>query len=357
MKIINVVGARPNFIKIAPLQRVLDKFSDRVEYKLVHTGQHYDTKMSDVFFEELKIRKPDYFLNVGSGSHGHQTGRIMIEFENILDMEKPDMVLVVGDVNSTLACAIDCAKKHIRLGHIEAGCRSFDMKMPEEVNRKLTDAISDYLFAFDAVSVENLINEGISKNKIYLVGDIMIDSLKFALEKQGCEKPDEEYCVVTLHRPSNVDSIDTLEKIYAVLKQISEKIKIIFPIHPRTKKIIFENIDLKNKFSELTNLEICEPYSYLNFIKLISKSKFVLSDSGGIQVETTYMNVPCLIMRDSTERKFTIEYGSAELVGLNEDLIISNFEKIMLGQYKTAGKIDFLHGKTSEKIVEILLQK
>ncbi|HPP87316.1 MAG TPA: UDP-N-acetylglucosamine 2-epimerase (non-hydrolyzing) [bacterium] len=364
-KIINVVGARPNFMKIHQLQLELDQYSNAVIYKLVHTGQHYDANMSQNFFDDLGMKKPDYFLNVGSGGHGEQTGRIMIEFEKILLSEKPDIVVVAGDVNSTIACALDAVKLGIKVAHIEAGCRSFDRKMPEEINRVLTDAISDYLFTLDETGNQNLINEGIPRNKIFCVGDIMIDAVDYILKKNtesfiktkfNLKKND--YAVVTLHRPSNVDNIENLSLIVDILKAVQQKTKLVFPIHPRTLKNLKSFSKKNKKLSELFEIEnifLTEPLDYSNFINLIKDSKFVLTDSGSIQIETSYMNIPCLTMRDTTERRCTIDFGTNELVSLNKDLILKFVTDILNGKYKTAKNNDNWRNKVSERIVKILL--
>lgn len=385
MKIINVVGARPNFMKISPIIRAIDSHNNRIqssirknnsilESKLVHTGQHYDYKMSRVFFEELKIPKPDIHLGVGPGSHAEQTGNVMIEFEKILSKEKPDLVVVVGDVNSTFSCAIAAAKLHISVAHVEAGLRSFDRLMPEEINRVLTDAISDYLFTPSSDADENLLNEGITEDKIFRVGDVMVDSLLFNLERAkgstilkdlGLENGSvTNYSLLTMHRPSNVDDRESLSKIVEALKEISKAIPIIFPIHPRTRKQIkhfgfrkhFTNISRNN--SKITStkhgLYCIEPLGYLDFLKLMSRAKFILTDSGGIQEETTVIGQPCLTLRDTTERPITLTQGTNVLVHNDTQRIIDEASLIMNGKRTNPKCPDLWDGKTAERIIRIV---
>lgn len=365
IKIINVVGARPNFMKIAPFQRELDKHKNVLDFLLVHTGQHYDANMSDTFFKDLDIRKPDYFLGCGGGLHGEQTGKIMIEFEKVLLKEKPDLVVVAGDVNSTIACSLDAVKLNIKVAHIEAGCRSFDRNMPEEINRILTDAISDFLFALDEISVSNLHNEGISDSKIFFTGDIMLDSLVFALSKVSDNDElltkynltENNYAVLTLHRPSNVDSRENLMKIFSALNKIQENIPVIFPVHPRTLKNINNYEGLSNYINNFKNLIICEPLGYFDFVNLFSKSKFVITDSGSLQQETTFLNIPCITLRENTERPLTIEKGTNVLAGSCENKILDYFKIIMNNNFKVKQDIKFWDGKTSQRIVKIILDK
>lgn len=307
----NVVGARPNFIKIAPI--VLEMRRRGIPQMLVHTGQHYDPQMSRVFFDELGMPQPDIDLGVGSGSHAAQTARIMIGFEPILLERKPDLVIVGGDVNSTIACALVASKLGIAVAHIEAGLRSFDRTMPEEINRVLTDHLSDLLFTTEPSGNANLRREGIDEQKIYFVGNCMVDTLrrhvdhavaraswtKFGLEPNG-------YGVVTLHRPSNVDDPESLEKILAALVQVAEKLPLLFPVHPRTIKHIGERTHNAMRF--------VEPLGYLDFLGLIARARLVLTDSGGVQEETTALGIPCLTLRPNTERPITIEQGTNRLV-------------------------------------------
>ena len=389
MKIINVVGARPNFMKIAPIIRAVKKHNDTIHLSrsdcseldaiLVHTGQHYDYEMSKVFFEDLDLPKPDIYLNVGSGTHAEQTGRVMIEFEKILSKEKPDLVIVVGDVNSTLACALASVKLHIPVAHVEAGLRSFDRAMPEEINRLLTDAVSDFLFTPSPDADENLKREGIWEEKIFLVGDVMVDSLFYNLDRAqksnilvelGLQEPNStdesqmltDYAVLTLHRPSNVDDHKALLDIIKALKRISNEIPIIFPIHPRTRKQIellgFKDyfVDLTNNESRITNNAICllDPLGYLDFLKLIRYSKFIMTDSGGIQEETTVLGIPCLTLRDTTERPITITQGTNILVHNDTERIIAEALKILNGDVKKSHCPELWDGKTAERVVKVI---
>jgi len=359
MKIVTVAGARPNFMKIAPIIKEFKKHRGW-ENLLVHTGQHYDEEMCKFFFNDLGISEPDVNLGVGSGLQGEQTGKIMIEFEKILFSHKPDLVTVVGDVNSTLACALVAAKLHIKVAHVEAGLRSFDKLMPEEVNRKLTDQISDYLFAPSPDAVENLIKEGIPESKIFLVGNIMIDTLINFLKK--AEKSDilkrlrlskERYAVLTLHRPSNVDNRQSLTEILSALNLIRERIKIVFPIHPRMQKQI-KDFGLENLILGKNNFIITNPLGYLEFLKLISEAKFVLTDSGGIQEETTVLGIPCLTLRKTTERPITVKMGTNIVVGSGKKDIVDAAFNVLEGKAKKGQVPELWDGKTAERIVDIL---
>lgn len=371
-KIISVVGARPNFMKMAPIHKELLKHKSKIIHKIVHTGQHYDKKMSDVFFNELELPKPDVYLGVGSRSHAEQKGRIMIEFEKILLREKPDLVLVYGDVNSTPAASIVSSKillekgKPVRIAHIESGLRSFDRSMPEEINRMVTDILSDYLFVTEPAGLRNLKKEGIDQNKIFFVGNTMIDSLKFYLKKIEKSNVLNELCIskknyvlVTLHRPSNVDDKNNLGKILRILKSINKinpLLEIVFPVHPRTIKMI-EKFKLRKYFDERVNLIITEPWGYLDFLKLTYNAKFILTDSGGIQEETTYLKIPCLTLRENTERPVTAELGTNVICGLNENLILKKIKEIESGKFKK-GKIPKLwDGNAANRIVKVLLKK
>ncbi len=356
MKLIHVVGARPNFMKIAPIMRVAER-ADNIEQVLVHTGQHYDDNMSQWFFDELGIREPDVNLEVGSGLHGEQTGELMKRFEKFITDEGGDIIVVVGDVNSTIACGLVAAKLHIPLAHVEAGLRSFDRSMPEEINRLLTDAISDYLFTPAEEANENLKKEGIPEEKIYLVGDIMIDTLIWEMERTpDLDKPPfedlrvKEYAVLTLHRPSNVDDEGTFKGIVEALNTISKEIKIVFPTHPRTQKRIEEfNIEF-----DRDNIKVIEPFSYRDFLRLYKNSKFVLTDSGSIQQETTYLNIPCLTIRENTERPFTITRGTNVLVGSDPVRIIEETKRILEGNAKTTKSLSLWDGKTADRILEVI---
>ena len=365
-----VAGARPNFMKIAPIVRALQARADRFEFRIVHTGQHYDREMSDVFFDELGIPKPDYHLEAGGGSHATQTAKIMVAFEEICQKARPDCVLVVGDVNSTLACSIDAKKLNIPVVHVEAGLRSGDMRMPEEINRLVTDAISDLFFTISKDADENLIHEGIEKKKIHMVGNLMIDTLVANLDKTsetglnlqlltdktrmirpGIDFQKNSYGVMTFHRPSNVDDKTSLEVLFGIWKEISRKIPLIFPVHPRTYKNLQLFGILKNA-DDSTALFFIQPQGYFTFMQLVRNSLFVLTDSGGIQEETTWLNIPCLTVRPSTERPITISEGSNKLIQPQE--IIPEVNLILQGKGKKGTKPDLWDGKTAGRIVQIL---
>jgi len=361
MKILSVVGTRPNFMKISAL---VDEFKKHnVEHILVHTGQHYDKEMSKLFFDELELPKPDINLGVGSGTYGGQIGNIIIKLEKVLTEEKPDLVIVVGDVNSTFAGALIAKQLGIKVAHVEAGLRSFDWTMPEEINRMLTDRISDYLFTTEKSGNKNLIKEGIDEKKIFFVGNVMIDTLLSHKEKSKKSKILEKlriqknsYCTLTLHRPSNVDTKDGLENIFYILEKIQEKIKIIFPIHPRTRKNI-EQSNFNNKIKNMNNLILTEPLGYLDFLWLMSNSKFVLTDSGGIQEETTVLGVPCITLRNSTERHVTVEFGTNVLVSTDKNKVVNKALNIINNKIKLDNEIPELwDGKAAERIVRILLK-
>jgi UDP-N-acetylglucosamine 2-epimerase (non-hydrolysing) len=358
-KILIVAGARPNFMKVAPLVRELRQKNREMEFKLVHTGQHYDYQMSEVFFEELEIGKPDYFLGAGSGSHAEQTAKIMVEFEKIILKEKPDLAVVVGDVNSTLACSITAKKTGVKVAHIEAGLRSRDMAMPEEINRMVTDSISDFLFVTEKSALENLKKEGKPDSAVFLVGNIMIDSLVFGLKKleETGKTPDvapgEEYAVLTLHRPSNVDDPEKLKGILEAILEISKDLKIYFPIHPRTEKNL-ENFRLKHLF-ENANIKMTPPLSYFDFLALWKGAELVLTDSGGIQEEAMYLNKPCLTIRDNTERPITVEQGSNILAGTSKENILKAYEEFKKGP-KKGSLPELWDGKTAGRILEVLAE-
>ena len=359
-KIMNVVGARPNFMKIGPIQREMNRRSSEFQPVLVHTGQHYDEKMSKLFFDDLQLPKPDVYLGVGSGTHAEQTAKIMIDFEKVCREHKPDMVLVVGDVNSTVACSLVAAKLWIPVVHVEAGLRSFDRKMPEEINRLVTDALADYLFITEKAGIENLKNEGVDDAKVHFVGNVMIDSLAFFLEKaresdilKKLELREKNYALVTLHRPSNVDDQENFLKILTAFEQIEKEIPIVFPIHPRTRKNI-ERFGLEDRVKALKNLKLLPPIGYLDFMNLTQNCKFVMTDSGGIQEETTYLGIPCMTLRENTERPITIEVGTNELVGPNTEQILNYAQKMLSGQWKKGAVPELWDGHAAERIVEVL---
>jgi UDP-N-acetylglucosamine 2-epimerase (non-hydrolysing) len=328
LRIVNVVGTRPNLIKIAPLIAEMRRFPD-MEPVLVHTGQHYDENMSRVFFEELGIPQPDYDLAVGSGSHTWQTAQIMLALEPLLQELGPDLVLVVGDVNSTLAAALVAAKLCIPLAHVEAGLRSFDRTMPEEINRTVTDALADYLFTTERSANENLRREGVSKEKIFFVGNVMIDTLLHYRQRAVAlgmparyGVPIQGYAVLTLHPPSNVDAPEVLSGILDALAALQARLPVLFPVHPRTLQRLAD-AGLLERARALPKLRLLEPLGYLEFLGLMAQARLVLTDSGGIQEETTILGVPCLTLRENTERPVTISEGTNELVGTSPERILA----------------------------------
>lgn len=319
IKSLLVVGARPNFMKAAPICAEMRRRPDEFEVKIVHTGQHYDAAMSDSFFADLGLPEPDFHLGVGSASHAEQTARIILAFEPVLLAEKPDWVIVVGDVNSTVACALVASKLGVKVAHVEAGLRSFDRSMPEEINRVVTDSISDLLFTTEESANENLRREGVAPEKIKFVGNVMIDSLIGNLERakksnalSDLNIDPQSYAVLTLHRPSNVDTRETLEPIIDALIEISEKVPIIFPVHPRTRAKMAD-LGLQDAIDG-SSLRLIEPLGYLDFLALYSQARFVMTDSGGLQEETTYLGIPCLTIRENTERPVTIDIGTNQLM-------------------------------------------
>jgi len=329
LKVINVVGARPNFMKVAPLVEAMKRREREFAPFLVHTGQHYDQMMSDAFLRDLDLPRPDVSLEVGSGSQAAQTAAVMQKFEPVVLSEKPDWVVVVGDVNSTLACALVAVKLGVRVAHVEAGLRSRDRTMPEEINRLLTDQIADLLFTPSRDADENLRAEGIPDSRISFVGNIMIDSLRKYLERAKSSAIRErlgvagmDYAVLTLHRPSNVDDVTTFSKILHALAEIALRLPIIFPVHPRTHKTIVE-LGLAGRMEEITSLRLIEPLGYLDFLGLYSEAKLVLTDSGGLQEETTVLGIPCLTLRENTERPITVELGTNTVVGTNPQKIVA----------------------------------
>ncbi len=359
LKIISVVGARPNFMKIAPVHRAFLKHKGIVDHLICHTGQHYDERMSKIFFTDLKLPEPDFYLGAGSGSHAEQTARIMIEFEKIVVAEQPDLVIVAGDVNSTIACSLVAVKLGVKVAHIEAGLRSFDRTMPEEINRILTDSISDYLFVTEESGLTNLEKEGVSKEKIFFTGNVMIDSLSYFLpeaDKSGILKEyslaKEQYCLVTLHRPSNVDSSEFLVTLFEVLNGIAEKVKVIFPVHPRTMKNI-EAAGLKEKLS--TDVILTEPIGYIDFLALTKNAGLIVTDSGGIQEESTYLGVQCITVRENTERPITVKLGTNQLIGTDLQKVKAAALEIIGGRKKEGTIPPLWDGHSAERIVDILL--
>lgn len=359
-RILNVVGARPNFMKIAPIQRAMQKYPGDIEPLLMHTGQHYDERMSKFFFEDLQLPQPDIYLGVGSGSHAEQTAKIMVDFEKACLEYKPDLVVVVGDVNSTVACSLVASKLWIPVAHVEAGLRSFDRKMPEEINRIVTDSLSEYLFITEKSGTENLLKEGTDPAKIHFVGNVMIDSLTYFLDKangssilQQLELEAQGYALVTLHRPSNVDEPENFLKIISAFEEIQRRVPIVFPIHPRTEKNI-KQFGMEKKIKSLKNLRLLSPVGYLDFMQLTKKCKFVMTDSGGIQEETTFLGIPCITLRENTERPITVEIGTNEIVGTDTQKIISLSEKLFSGNWKEGKIPELWDGHAAERIVDVL---
>jgi len=361
MKILNVVGARPNFMKIAPLIRAMNARKDRIEHLLVHTGQHYDKSMSDDFFTQLGIPQPDVNLGIGSASHAQQTAKILTAFESVLVEHNPDMVVVVGDVNSTMACALVAAKSGVKVAHVEAGLRSFDRTMPEEINRILTDALSDLLFTTEEAGNENLRREGIPQEKIFFVGNVMIDTLVHCLAAMppgpphpGLEK--KEYAVITLHRPSNVDHPETLKGMLRAFQDISKNLKLVIPLHPRTRANI-ERFGLSDALRTLEeNAVVTGPVGYVDMLRLVKDSRMVITDSGGIQEETTYLGVPCITLRANTERPSTVTLGTNTLVGSDTGKLLRAVERVMLDSHARGTIPPLWDGHASERIVEHLLR-
>ena len=358
VRVILVAGARPNFMKIAPLMRAA-KAVGGIDFKLVHTGQHYDYEMSQAFFDDLGMGKPDYFLNAGSGSHAEQTASIMLAFEKVCLEWKPDWVLVVGDVNSTLACAIVSKKLHINVAHVEAGLRSFDRTMPEEINRLVTDSISDLCFVTERSGERNLLQENHPQSRVHFVGHVMIDNLLYqkgvleqfdasAFEHAG-DKPDGPYAFMTLHRPSNVDSAATLRSITEAIGIVAEKMPVIFPVHPRTRKKIDEfGMELPGNIVQLP------PLGFRESLWFWKDAQVVFTDSGGLQEETTALRIPCVTIRENTERPVTIEVGSNVLSGISTESILAAYGQAM-EKGKTSGIPEKWDGKASERIWNILL--
>lgn len=354
MTVLHVVGARPNFMKAAPVYRALANRG--FQQTIVHTGQHYDALMSDVFFMALKIPKPDVSLNVGSGSHAQQTAAVMSLFEPVVLEHKPDIVLVYGDVNSTVAAALVCAKIGVRVGHVEAGLRSFDRSMPEEINRLVTDQLADLLFTPSIDGDENLAREGVAKAKVFLVGNVMIDTLiRFLPEADElfpalkAELGLDSFGLVTLHRPSNVDDESTFLPMLQVLDELSRRLPLIFPVHPRTRQKWSAQLEQCHP-----NLRPIAPLGYLEFLALQKNAKVVITDSGGIQEETTYLGTPCLTLRENTERPITVTLGTNVLIGRDWELLRKQFHETLNGNRKHLARPPLWDGKASERIAEIL---
>jgi UDP-N-acetylglucosamine 2-epimerase (non-hydrolysing) len=379
MKLMLVAGARPNFMKVAPILRVLaERYPEAgrmpavqteaeagrmparhaVEWRLVHTGQHYDYDMSKVFFEELEIPAPDHFLGVGSAGHAEQTARVMMEFEKVCDAERPDRVVVVGDVNSTLACALTAVKRHVPVAHVEAGLRSFDRDMPEEINRIVTDAVADLLLVSEPSGLANLAAEGKTAG-VHHVGNVMIDTLRYGLARLDRQPappatPAPPYAVVTLHRPTNVDEPGQLADLLSALLEIAADMPVHFPIHPRTRKNLAA-FGLE-RLLEGTDIRLAEPMSYLRFLRLWRGAALVVTDSGGIQEETTVLGVPCFTLRNATERPVTVDEGTNVLVGASAGKLRAAYRAFRRGEVKRGRVPALWDGRAAERIVDLLVQ-
>ncbi|MFO1054350.1 MAG: UDP-N-acetylglucosamine 2-epimerase (non-hydrolyzing) [Planctomycetota bacterium] len=359
MKVVNVVGARPNFMKVAPIMDAYRAAPD-IRPLLVHTGQHYDERMSDLFFRELGMPKPDVNLEVGSGGHARQTADIMTRFEPVLLEHKPDAVLVVGDVNSTIACGLVAVKLGIKLIHVEAGLRSGDRGMPEEINRILTDSISDLLFCTERSGMENLAREGVDPMRCHMVGNCMVDTLLKNLERarrskilEQLELTERGYVVVTLHRPSNVDDPAALARLLGIFEEVEKDFRIVFPVHPRTRQRLTQD-GLRQRVEGMKNLMLLEPAGYLDFVRLCDAARLVLTDSGGIQEETTIMGVPCITLRDNTERPVTCEIGTNQLVGNDPERALAAYRRVIEGHAGHGAVPPLWDGHAAERIVAIL---
>lgn len=362
-----VVGARPNFMKIAPIVNALAKIQDKADCCLVHTGQHYDQAMKASFFEQLGIPEPDVDLNVGSGSHAEQTAHIMLRFEPVLDRIDPCGVLVVGDVNSTIACGLVAVKKHLPVIHVEAGLRSYDRNMPEEINRILTDQISDLLFTTERQARDNLIREGIAAKRIHFVGNVMIDTLRTNLKRAAefietlrsyqidtAEIREKGYALLTLHRPSNVDEPDTLSKLLIAIRAVSERLPVIFPVHPRTAHRIEQHgLGVLIRDSRIFQIP---PVGYLQMLGLMKSAKLVLTDSGGLQEETTALGVPCLTLRENTERPITVAEGTNTIVGTDGLKIKACVDDIVATGGKSGRIPEYWDGQAAARIVDSLAE-
>ena len=368
-----MVGARPNFMKIAPIVNEMGRIPG-IEHRLIHSGQHYDEQMSESIFRDLQIPKPDYNLGVGSGSHARQTAEVMMRFEAVMLEWKPDVVIVVGDVNSTLAAALVAAKLNVPVAHVEAGLRSFDMRMPEEINRKLTDAISDFLFVTERSGIENLQKEGIATHRIFFTGNVMIDCLlehrKLAaksdilrrLHLAGNQAARSDYAVLTLHRPSNVDDPEVLSELLSTVALLAERLPVFFPVHPRSMERI-RGFGLSKHLAEIPQeppqrgIIPLAPLSYLDFLCLMDHARLLFTDSGGIQEETTILGVPCLTLRDNTERPVTVKQGTNQIVGRNREKILTAAGSILEGATGPVRAPELWDGRSAQRILKILLEQ
>ncbi len=358
-KILSVVGARPNFIKIAPLAKAFKKYRKEVRHLLCHTGQHFDKRMSEIFFDDLQMPKPDFYLGVGGGSHAGQTARIMLEVEKVLAAEKPDLVIVPGDVNSTLAAALVASKMGIPVAHVEAGLRSFDKTMPEEINRIVTDVVSDFLFVTEHSGMHNLRDEGMDDDRIFFVGNTMIDTLDSNYDAVEAHPVTDElgldkgkYIVATFHRPSNVDDRESLGALMETLGRLAKERTLVFPVHPRTRKNIAA-FGLEKKIPK--GLTLAEPMGYIAFLSLMRYAELVITDSGGIQEETTYMGVQCITVRKNTERPVTIDVGTNHLVGVSMEKVEKSAMDILGGTTKPGRIPEMWDGKAAKRIARIIM--
>lgn len=359
-KIISVVGARPNFIKIAPIHKAFERFKGEAEHRICHTGQHFDEKMSKIFFDELHMPRPHFYLGISGGSHAQQTARIMLEFEKILEKEQPDMVVVPGDVNSTMACSLVASKMGVPVAHVEAGLRSFDRTMPEEINRIVTDTLSDLLFVSEESGLKHLRKEGIDEGKVHLVGNVMIDSLVAYLPQIQKSRILEElslgkgkYTLVTFHRPANVDEPAYLQELIQFLNETGRSGKVVFPIHPRTRNNL-EKAGMLDKTGE--NILLLEPVGYIDFLHLTMNAQLVVTDSGGIQEETTWLGIPCVTVRDNTERPVTVDLGTNLLAGTNLLEVRKAVKEIFEGNIKKGSKPPLWDGNTAVRITDLIMQ-
>lgn len=363
MKILNIVGARPNFMKVAPLHRAFSAHP-KIESKILHTGQHYDAKMSDIFFNQLGMPEPHYYLGIGGGSHTWTTANIMLKFEEILNEDRPDLVLVVGDVNSTVACTLVAIKMGIPVAHVEAGLRSGDRTMPEELNRLMTDSVADFLFVTEQSGMIHLAKEGVPDEKIFFVGNVMIDSLVHFRAKAAESNILEEikatpknYILMTMHRPHNVDNENGLKDILQIIKDATRHKPVVFAIHPRTTNNM-KKFDLYEELEAIEGLALLGPQGYLEFLKLMDNAALIITDSGGIQEETTYLQVPCMTFRDTTERPITVDLGTNFLMkDLNPVTVRLQMEDILSGKAKEGIIPPLWDGRTSERIANILADK
>ncbi len=360
-RILSVVGARPNFMKVAPLHRAFATYAGKVEHSICHTGQHYDASMSDAFFQDLEMPQPRFFLGVGSGSHAQQTARVMVEFEKVLEEYAPDLVIVVGDVNSTIACVLTATKMHIATAHVEAGLRSFDRSMPEEINRMATDAICDYCFVTEQSGMDHLTREGWQANRVFFVGNTMIDSLHYALPKANQStivselslRPND-YVLMTLHRPSNVDDEAQLRMLLELFAELSAERQVVFPVHPRTRKNI-QDFGLQQLVDVHANIKLIDPQGYINFLSLMSNADFVMTDSGGIQEETTALRIPCLTLRTTTERPSTVDIGSNILLDPSAEAIRREMKLLLSGKRKQGQIPPLWDGHAAERITRVVV--